>query len=75
MTGSKSGETQNNQSLIATIILVITFTILVLSSKVYRYTYIRKGYASQVSPAIEEVTGRKPTTFDQFAKDHADAFR
>jgi hypothetical protein len=27
MTSSKSGETQNNQSLIATIILVITFTI------------------------------------------------
>jgi uncharacterized protein YbjT (DUF2867 family) len=39
------------------------------------YTYFRKGYASQVSSAVEEVTGMKPTTFAQFAKDYADAFR
>ena len=39
------------------------------------YTYFRKGYASQVSSAVEEVTGRKATTFAQFAKDYADAFR
>jgi hypothetical protein len=39
------------------------------------YTLYRKGYASQMSPAIEEVTGRRATTFAQFAKDHADAFR
>jgi uncharacterized protein YbjT (DUF2867 family) len=39
------------------------------------YTYFRKGYASEVSSAVEEVTGMKPTTFAQFAKDYADAFR
>ncbi|MGH9995457.1 MAG: SDR family oxidoreductase, partial [Nitrososphaeraceae archaeon] len=39
------------------------------------YALYRKGYASQVSSAVEEVTGRKATTFVQFAKDHADAFR
>lgn len=39
------------------------------------YTYFRKGYASQMSSAVEEVTGRKPTTFAQFTKDYADAFR
>jgi uncharacterized protein YbjT (DUF2867 family) len=39
------------------------------------YTYFREGYASQVSSAVEEVTGRKATTFAQFAKDYADAFR
>jgi uncharacterized protein YbjT (DUF2867 family) len=39
------------------------------------YTYFRKGYASKVSSAIEEVTGKKPTTFAQFAKDYVDAFR
>lgn len=39
------------------------------------YTYFRKGYASQVSPAVEEVTGRKPIPFAQFAADYADAFR
>jgi hypothetical protein len=35
----------------------------------------RKGYHSQVTSAIEEVTGRKATTFAQFAKNYADAFR
>jgi uncharacterized protein YbjT (DUF2867 family) len=39
------------------------------------YTYFRKGYASHVSPAIEEVTGKKPITFAQFARDYAEAFR
>lgn len=39
------------------------------------YALYRKGYASQVSSAVEEVTGRKATTFVQFAKDHADTFR
>jgi uncharacterized protein YbjT (DUF2867 family) len=39
------------------------------------YTLFRKGYASQVSSAVEEVTGRKSTTFVEFATDHADAFR
>jgi uncharacterized protein YbjT (DUF2867 family) len=37
--------------------------------------YFRKGNASQVSSAVEEVTGRKPISFSQFAKDHASAFR
>jgi uncharacterized protein YbjT (DUF2867 family) len=39
------------------------------------YGYFRKGYASQISYAIEQVTGKKPITFIQFAKDYADAFR
>jgi uncharacterized protein YbjT (DUF2867 family) len=39
------------------------------------YTLYRKGYASEVSSAVEEVTGRKATTFVDFAKDYADAFR
>jgi uncharacterized protein YbjT (DUF2867 family) len=39
------------------------------------YALYRKGYASHVSPAIEEVTGEKPITFAQFAKDYAEAFR
>ena len=38
------------------------------------YTLFRKGYASQVSTAVEEVTGKKPITFAQFAKDYVDAF-
>lgn len=39
------------------------------------YSIFRKGYASHISPAIEEVTGKKPKTFAQFAKDYAEAFR
>lgn len=39
------------------------------------YAYFRKGYASQVSSAVEEVTGKRPTTFAQFARDNADAFK
>jgi uncharacterized protein YbjT (DUF2867 family) len=38
------------------------------------YDYFRKGYASQVSSAVEEVTGKKPISFSQFAKDYAEAF-
>ena len=37
--------------------------------------YFRKGKASEISPAVEEVTGNKPISFSQFAKDYADAFR
>lgn len=39
------------------------------------YDYFRKGNASQVSSAVEEVTGKKPISFSQFAKDYAGAFR
>lgn len=39
------------------------------------YTYFRKGYASQVFSAFEEVTGKKPITFAQFAGDYKEAFR
>jgi uncharacterized protein YbjT (DUF2867 family) len=37
--------------------------------------YFRKGYGSQVSSAVEEVTGKKPISFSQFAKDYTEAFR
>jgi uncharacterized protein YbjT (DUF2867 family) len=39
------------------------------------YSYYRKGIASQVSSDVDEVTGKKPTTFAQFAKDYVEAFR
>jgi uncharacterized protein YbjT (DUF2867 family) len=35
----------------------------------------RKGYHSQVYSTVEEITGRKPITFAQFAKDYTDAFK
>jgi uncharacterized protein YbjT (DUF2867 family) len=34
----------------------------------------RKGYASQLSDAVELITGNKPISFAQFAKDYAGAF-
>jgi uncharacterized protein YbjT (DUF2867 family) len=36
--------------------------------------YFRKGKASEISSAVEEVTGKKPISFSQFAKDYAEAF-
>jgi uncharacterized protein YbjT (DUF2867 family) len=39
------------------------------------YSIIRSGYASQTTSSIEEVTGRKPILFSQFAKDYAEALR
>lgn len=39
------------------------------------YDYFRKEYASQVSSAVEEVTGKKPIPFTQFARDYVEAFR
>ncbi len=35
------------------------------------YNIIRSGYASQTTSAIEEVAGRKPILFSQFANDYA----
>ena len=37
--------------------------------------YFRKGKASEISPAVKEVTGKKPISFSQFANDYVDAFR
>ena len=35
----------------------------------------RKGYHSQVSSTVEEITGNKPIPFSQFAKDYTQAFK
>src|ERR687892_652159 len=37
--------------------------------------YFRKGKASEISPAVEEVTGKKPISFSEFANDYVDAFK
>ena len=39
------------------------------------YNYYKKEYASQVSSAVEEVTGKKPVSFSQFANDYTQLFR
>ena len=39
------------------------------------YTAQKSGYYSEVSPVIEQVTGKKPISFEQFARDYAEAFK
>ncbi|UCD93205.1 MAG: SDR family oxidoreductase [Methanobacteriota archaeon] len=35
----------------------------------------REGRTSTVTSTVEEVTGKKPTTFEQFAREHAEIFK
>jgi hypothetical protein len=39
------------------------------------YEFYESRIQEQISTAVEEVTGKKPITFAQFAKDYSDAFR
>jgi uncharacterized protein YbjT (DUF2867 family) len=39
------------------------------------YELYKGGTQEHISPAVEEVTGRKPITFAQFAKDYVEAFK
>jgi uncharacterized protein YbjT (DUF2867 family) len=45
-----------------------------IDSMMELFSITRAGYVSDVSPAIEEVTGKKPITFSQFAKDYSRFF-
>jgi uncharacterized protein YbjT (DUF2867 family) len=36
--------------------------------------FVERGYA-EITSAIEEITGRAPTSFEQFARDHASVFQ
>jgi len=38
------------------------------------FDIIRKGYLSQVSSVVDDVTGKRPTTMSQFAKDNSKVF-
>ncbi len=37
--------------------------------------YVRANYTGAISPDVEKLLGHKPTTFAQFAKDHASAWK
>src|SRR5215207_8387388 len=39
------------------------------------FRIIRAGYGSETTAAVEHITGRKPISFAQFAKDYAEVFR
>lgn len=46
-----------------------------INSMIELFGIARAGYLSKISPAVEEVTGNKPITFSQFARDYAGAFK
>jgi uncharacterized protein YbjT (DUF2867 family) len=46
-----------------------------ISSMVELFGATRADYLSEVSPAVEQITGNKPITFSQFARDYAGAFK
>jgi len=39
------------------------------------YELYKAGYASEVTPTVEQVTAKKPISFAQFANDYAEAFK
>lgn len=39
------------------------------------YGFVRAGQTAQTTDAVQRVTGRPPIDFDQFARDHAEAWR
>jgi uncharacterized protein YbjT (DUF2867 family) len=46
-----------------------------INSMIELFGITRTGYLSEISPAVEQVTGNKPTAFSQFARDYASAFK
>ena len=46
-----------------------------ISSMIELFGATRADYLSEVSPAVEQITGNKPITFSQFARDYAGAFK
>jgi uncharacterized protein YbjT (DUF2867 family) len=46
-----------------------------IKSMIELFEITRAGYVSEISPIVEQVTGNKPITFSQFAKDCAGAFK
>jgi uncharacterized protein YbjT (DUF2867 family) len=46
-----------------------------INSMIELFGVTRAGYLSEISPAVEQVTGKKPISFSQFARDYAGAFK
>jgi uncharacterized protein YbjT (DUF2867 family) len=46
-----------------------------INSMIELFGITRAGYLSEISPAVEQVTGKKPIRFNQFARDYAGAFK
>ena len=39
------------------------------------YNIIRDGHAAQITNTVEQIVGKKPISFSQFAKEYAEFFR
>jgi uncharacterized protein YbjT (DUF2867 family) len=46
-----------------------------INSLIELFEITRAGYVSDISPAVEQITGNKPITFSRFARDYAGAFK
>jgi uncharacterized protein YbjT (DUF2867 family) len=46
-----------------------------INSMIELFGITRSGYVSDISHAVEQITGNKPITFSQFARDYAGAFK
>jgi uncharacterized protein YbjT (DUF2867 family) len=46
-----------------------------INSMIELFEITRAGYASAISPVIEQITGNKPISFSQFANDNAASFK
>jgi hypothetical protein len=46
-----------------------------INSMIELFGITRAGYLSEISSAVEQVTGNKPIPFSQFARDYAGAFK
>jgi uncharacterized protein YbjT (DUF2867 family) len=46
-----------------------------INSMIELFGITRAGYVSDISPAVEQVTGNKPIAFSQFVRDYAGAFK
>jgi uncharacterized protein YbjT (DUF2867 family) len=47
----------------------------IVNSLLELYTSYKAGLAAEISPVIEQVTGKKPISFEQFAQDYAEVWR
>ncbi len=46
-----------------------------INAIVESFSSIRAGFGSENTTAVEQITGRKPISFSQFARDYAQAFK
>jgi hypothetical protein len=46
-----------------------------INSMIELYAIVRAGYGSNLSSDVEELTGKKPISFSQFAREYDESFK